>query len=56
MFGLTRLSYDTKKITKLENDGKSESINYTLLNEKRIHDEKNRFTYLSVLTILLITY
>ena len=37
-------------------NGKSESINYTLLNEKRIHDDgKNKFTYSVELTILLIT-
>ena len=34
--------------------GKSESINNTLLNEKRIHhDEKKMFTYPVELTILL---
>ena len=37
-------------------NGKSESINYTLLNEKRIHDdEKKKFTYPVELTILLHT-
>ena len=35
---------------------KSERINYTLLNEKRIHhDGKKMFTYPVELTILLIT-
>ena len=35
---------------------KFESINYTLLNEKRIHDdEKKKFTYHAELTILLHT-
>ena len=42
-------NFNTKK------DGKSESISYTL-NEKRIHDEKKKFTYSVELTILLITY
>ena len=40
----------------LKKHGKFESINYTLLNEKRLHDdEKKKFTYPVELTILLLT-
>ena len=47
---ISKISLDKKT------HGKSESINYTLLNEKRMHDDgKKMFTYPVELTILLIT-
>ena len=33
-------SPDKQNLNKFKNVGKSESINYSLLNEKRIHDKK----------------
>ena len=48
---ISKISINKKK------HGKSASVNYTLLNEKRINDnEKKMFTYPVELTILLITY
>ena len=39
------LTHDKQNFNKWKKHGKSESINYTLLNEKRIHEEKKKFTY-----------
>ena len=33
-------SHDKQIFNKWKNDGKSERVNYTLLNQKRMHDEK----------------
>ena len=43
------------KISINKKNGKSESINYTLLDEKRTHEEKKLLTYPVELTIWLIT-
>ena len=39
-------SHDKQNFNKYENDGKSVSINYTLLNEKRIHDDENKCSHI----------
>ena len=50
------LTPDKQNFNNIKKHRKSESINYTLLNEKRIHDdEKKMFTYPVELTILLHT-
>ena len=38
-------SPNKQNFNKWKKNGKSQSTNYTLLNEKRIHEDKKKFTY-----------